>query len=146
MGEPESREGEGIAAAGTAINPVFVEKRLMKWYSEEGTVDLMFQDPVILGIQEPIKSRVQVAGRKSLPLFPRPMTKNCCVWSASTVLRVGLRETQTIKKENKMKKKSAEWHPKDNKHIRTDDDWKRIMAEPYVPETEKEEKKEKKKG
>ncbi len=44
---------------------------------------------------------------------------------------------------NKVK---AEWHPKDNKHIRTDDDWKRIMAEPYVLETEKEEKKEKKKN
>ena len=43
-----------------------------------------------------------------------------------------------------MKKKvKAEWNPKDNKHSRTDDDWKRIMAEPYVKETEKEEKKEK---
>jgi len=49
--------------------------------------------------------------------------------------------------ENKMKKKvKAEWHPKDNKHSRTNDDWKRIMAEPYVLETEKEEKKEKKNG
>ena len=46
-----------------------------------------------------------------------------------------------------MKKKvKAEWHPKDKTHSRTDDDWKRIMAEPYVIETEKEEKKEKKKG
>ena len=46
-----------------------------------------------------------------------------------------------------MKEKvKAEWHPKDNKHSRTDDDWKRIMAEPYVIETEKEEKKEKKKA
>jgi len=48
---------------------------------------------------------------------------------------------------NKMKKKvKAEWYPKDNKNIRTDDDWKRIMAEPYVLEKEKEEKKEKKNG
>ena len=52
-----------------------------------------------------------------------------------------------------MKEKvKAEWHPKDNKHSRTDDDWKRIMAEPYVIETEEKEKeeekekKEKKKG
>jgi len=49
-----------------------------------------------------------------------------------------------------MKKKvKAEWHPKDSNHSRTNDDWKRIMAEPYVIETEekeKEEKKEKKKG
>jgi hypothetical protein len=75
------------------------------------------------------------------------MTRNCCAWSASTVLRVGLGETQMIRKENKMKKKvKAEWHPKDSKHIRTDDDWKRIMAEPYVLETEKEGKKEKKNG
>jgi len=61
-------------------------------------------------------------------------------------LRVGLGETQMIRKENKMEKKvKAEWHPTDKSHIRTDDDWKRIMAEPYVIETEKEEKKEKKK-
>jgi hypothetical protein len=107
----------------------------------------MFQDPVILGIQKPIKLHVQVVERRSLPLFPRPMIRNCFAWSASTVLRVVLRETQTIRKENKMKKKvKAEWHPKDNKHIRTDDDWKRIMAEPYLLETEKEEKKEKKNG
>jgi hypothetical protein len=47
-----------------------------------------------------------------------------------------------IRKENKMEKKvKAEWHPTDKSHIRTDDDWKRIMAEPYVIETEKEEKK-----
>jgi hypothetical protein len=58
------------------------------------------------------------------------------------VLRVGLGEIQTIKKENKMKKKvKAEWHPKEHNHSRTDNDWKRIMAEPYVIETEKEEKK-----
>jgi hypothetical protein len=51
-----------------------------------------------------------------------------------------------IRKENKMEKKvKAEWHPTDKSHIRTDDDWKRIMAEPYVIEAEKEEKKEKKK-
>jgi len=107
----------------------------------------MFLDPVILGIPKPIKLCVQVAERKSLLLFPRPMRRNCYAWSASTVLRVGLRETQTIRKENRMQKKvKAEWHPKDNKHIRTDDDWKRIMAEPYVLETEKEEKKDKKKG
>jgi len=43
-------------------------------------------------------------------------------------------------------KVKAEWHPKDNNHRRTDDDWKRIMAEPYVIETEKEEKIQKKKG
>jgi hypothetical protein len=62
-------------------------------------------------------------------------------------LRVGLGEAQTIRKENKMKKKvKAEWRPTDKSHSRTDDDWKRIMAEPYVIETEKEEKKEKKKG
>ena len=61
-------------------------------------------------------------------------------------LRVGLGETQMIRKENKMEKKvKAKWHPTDKSHIRTDDDWKRIMAEPYVIETEKEEKKEKKK-
>ena len=44
--EPEDREGEAewiIAAAGTVINPVsfkrfnqIAEKRLTKWYSEEG--------------------------------------------------------------------------------------------------------------
>ena len=46
-----------------------------------------------------------------------------------------------------MKKKvKTEWNPKDKKHSRTDDDWKRIMAEPYVLEAEKEEKKEKKNG
>ena len=56
-------------------------------------------------------------------------------------------EAQTIRKENKMKKKvKADWRPKDKSHSRTDDDWKRIMAEPYVTETEKEGKKEKKKG
>jgi hypothetical protein len=123
------------------------EKGLTRWYRGEGTVIPMFQDAVILGIQKPTKLNARVAERKSLSLFPHPMTKNCCVWSASTVLRAGLRETQTIRRENKMKKKvKAEWHPKDNKHIRSDDDWKRIMAEPYVLETEKEEKKEKKNG
>jgi hypothetical protein len=61
--------------------------------------------------------------------------------------RVGLGEAQPIRKENKMKKKvKAEWRPTDKSHSRTDDDWKRIIAEPYVIETEKEEKKEKKKG
>ena len=44
------------------------------------------------------------------------------------------------------KKVKAEWRPTDKSRSRTDDDWKRIMAEPYVTETEKEEKKEKKKG
>ena len=123
------------------------EKGLIKWHREEGTVDPMFLDPVILGIQKPIKLYVRVVERRSLLLFPRPMIRNCCAWSASTVLRVVLRETQTIRKENKMKKKvKPEWHPKDDKHIRTDDDWKRIMAEPYLLETEKEEKKGKKNG
>jgi len=42
------------------------------------------------------------------------------------------------------KKVKAKWHPTDKGHSRPDDDWKRIMAEPYVKETEKEEKKEKK--
>ncbi|HUL29321.1 MAG TPA: hypothetical protein VLZ03_02610 [Thermodesulfobacteriota bacterium] len=123
------------------------EKGLTRWHRGEGTVIPMFRDPVILDIQEPTRLNAPVAERKSLSLFPHPMTKNCCAWSASTIRRVGLGGTQTIRKENKMKKKvKAEWHPKDNKHIRTDDDWKRIMAEPYVLETEKEEKKEKKKG
>ena len=46
-----------------------------------------------------------------------------------------------------VKKIKAEWHPTDKTHSRTDDDWKRIMAGPYVvKETEKEEKKEKKNG
>jgi len=41
-----------------------------------------------------------------------------------------------------MKEKvEAEWHPTDKSHSRTDDDWKRIMAEPYVTKTEEEEKK-----
>ena len=41
-----------------------------------------------------------------------------------------------------MKEKvEVEWYPTDKSHSRTDDDWKRIMAEPYVTETEKEEKK-----
>ena len=47
------------------------------------------------------------------------------------------------------KKVKAKWRPTDKSHSRTDDDWKRIMAEPYVVETEekeKEGKKEKKKG
>ncbi len=70
MEEPDSREGEGIAAAGTAINPVFAEKKLMKWYSEEGAADPKFQDPVILGIQKPTKLHVRAAEKKSLPLSP----------------------------------------------------------------------------
>ncbi len=45
-----------------------------------------------------------------------------------------------------VKKIKAEWHPTDKTHSRTDDDWKRIMAEPYVTEPEKAEKKEKKEG
>ena len=46
-----------------------------------------------------------------------------------------------------MKKKvKAEWHPTDKSHSRTDDDWKRIIAEPYVRETEKVEKEDKKKS
>ncbi len=84
--------GEGervIAVAVSVINrlqPIkqTPEKRLTKWHKGEGTVDPMFQDPVILGIQKPTKLDVRVAERKSLPLFPRPMTKNCCAWSAST--------------------------------------------------------------
>ena len=44
------------------------------------------------------------------------------------------------------KKLKAKWHPTDKGHSRTDADWKRIMAEPYVKEAEKEEKKEKKNG
>ena len=39
------------------------------------------------------------------------------------------------------KKVKAKWHPTDKSHSRTDDDWKRIMAEPYVTKTEEEEKK-----
>jgi len=123
------------------------EKGLTRWHRGEGTVIPMLQDPVILGIPKPTKLNARVVERKSLLLFLRPMTKNCCAWSASTVLRIGLGETQTIRRENKMKKKvKAEWYPKDNKNIRSDDDWKRIMAEPYVLEKEKEEKKEKKNG
>ncbi len=45
-----------------------------------------------------------------------------------------------------MKKVKAEWHPTDKSHSRSDEDWKRIMAQPYVIETQKEEKKEKKSG
>ena len=45
-----------------------------------------------------------------------------------------------------VKKVKAEWHPTDKTHSRTDDDWKRIMAEPYVTEPEKPENKEKKEG
>jgi len=63
------------------------EKGLTRWYRGEGMVIPMFRDPVILGIQEPTKLNARVAERKSLPLFPRPMTKNCCAWSASTVQR-----------------------------------------------------------
>jgi len=63
------------------------EKGLTRWYRGEGMVIPMFRDPVILGIQKPTKLNARVAERKSLPLFPRPMTKNCCAWSASTVQR-----------------------------------------------------------
>ena len=45
-----------------------------------------------------------------------------------------------------MKKVKAGWHPKDHNHSRTDDDWKRIMAEPYGTEAEEEEKKKGEKG
>jgi hypothetical protein len=44
----EQGEGGWIIAVGeTVINPVFAEKRLMKWYSGEGAQIIVGQDPVI---------------------------------------------------------------------------------------------------
>ena len=43
----------------------------------------MLQDRAICGIQNPIKFYVRVAERRLLPRFPRLMTRNYCVWSAS---------------------------------------------------------------
>jgi len=41
------------------------------------------QNLAVQSVLNPIKLYVRVAGRKLLPQFPHPMTKNYCVWSAS---------------------------------------------------------------
>ncbi len=83
-GTKEARNGKDDALP---FNRSTKHQRLIKWDSEEGTVDPIFQDPVISDIPKPTKLDARAAERKSLPPFPHPMTRNYCAWSASTAQR-----------------------------------------------------------
>jgi hypothetical protein len=53
------------------------------WYKEEGVVGPVVQNLGVLVVLNPIELYVRVVERKSSSKFPRPVTKNCCVWSVS---------------------------------------------------------------
>lgn len=70
----------------------------MTWYKGEGTVGPGVQNPGVQVVLNPIELYVRVAERKSSSKFPRPVTKTCCVWSAS-------KNRDLIKTERKMNRK-----------------------------------------